>query len=137
MATVLGIDWAADFASDLQDDLQDVSFTRTTLGAFDSDNPTSAPSSTTATYTAKGLAFGYEEQNVDGEHITRGDYAVMMLLGTITDDSDAPAPSAIPQIGDQVTAPPPGQSAAKTGTVVNIDAVTQASVTVRVRGPAL
>lgn len=136
MATVLGIDWAADFTADLADDLQDVSFTRTTLGAFDADNPTAAPSASSATYDARGLAFAYEEQNVDGEHITRGDYAVMILLGTIELASVA-APGIIPQIGDTVTAPPPGQATPLTGTVVNIDAVTQASVTVRVRGPAL
>lgn len=137
MATVLGIDWAADFFAELGDDLQDVSFSRSTLGAFDANNPTAAPSSSTATYTGKGLAFSYEVQNVDGEHITRGDYAVMIMLGSIIDADEDPAPGVIPAVGDTVTAPPPGQTVAKTGTVVNIDAVTQASVTVRVRGPAL
>lgn len=63
-------------------------------------------------------------------------FSAVALAGGV-DASSAAAASVIPGPTDTVTIPPPNQTVAKTGRIVGIDAMTQASVTVQVRGEHL
>jgi predicted hotdog family 3-hydroxylacyl-ACP dehydratase len=83
MPSALGIDWATEMAGIFGGDLYDCTFVKGTPGGVDPSNPNGRPLDTTATYRCKGIAFSYDIQQIDGEHVTQADYAVMILLGTI------------------------------------------------------
>ncbi len=138
MSLVLGIDWDADMAETFADELGDVLFTKTTIGAYSEADPLGAPSNVLTNYAARGLVFGYAQEFVDGERVKQGDYKVTILLATIkTSPAAVLAPGIIPNAGDTVTAAPPNETTAKTGRVVGISSMSQAAVTLQVRGPAL
>ncbi len=60
------------------------------------------------------------------------------LLKLLASGSDATAaPGIVPGPGDTITIPPPNQTSTKTGEIMEVTAITQATVTVQVRGPAL
>lgn len=243
---ILGLDWSARMATRFGARLYSASFAKVTAGALTEADAAGAPANTTATYTCKGIAFGYSAEFISGELVKIGDYRVMILLGTIAaavddgvqaeldlstltdnvdtviraiadgtdgnaitielvadgatgagallelvtnvrisyladvttvadieallasstlvevetagtgasvldagdafasaplaggvDASTAQAPGIIPNAGDTVSIPPPGQTVAKTGTVVRVESVSQASVTIHVRGVSL
>ncbi len=136
MPTVLGIDWSADMAALLGDELYAGSFTKSTPDSFDASNPVSA-SPDVDTYTFKGIAFSYAIGDLDSEQVTQGSWRVMILLGTILDDDDAPAPGIVPGPGDSISIAPPGQSTPISGTVTGPVSLNQAQCTVTVRGPSL
>lgn len=137
----LGIDWAGDMAAVFGDELYDASFVKTTTGAYNPDDPTGPPAVTQATYACKAIAFSYVEEFVAGELIKRGDYKVLILLDTIAlvgEDSElTPVQGIIPNPGDGISVPPPNETTPKNGAIVAISSVTQASVTVVVRGEGL
>lgn len=134
MATVLGRDFAARMAAQFGGRLYDASFTKTTPGAINVGDAAGAPTDTTDTYTCSAIAFSYGSEFIDGEKLKMGDYRVTILLGTIVDEDEEPAPGIIPSEGDTITVPPPGQSTPITGRVTGVSVLTQAQVTVHVRG---
>lgn len=139
MTTVLDRDWAQRMATRFGGRLFVLTFERSTPGAFDVNHPSAAPAPTIASYKADGIALGYSVDYVDGEQIFRGDYSVMILLGTIklvVGMVETAAPDAWPQVGGTVSIAAPNQAATQTAVVTDISAVTQAFVTAAVRGPA-
>jgi len=134
MTTVLGIDWAADMAEVFGGDIYDATFVRFGVGTYDDEHPSGPTNPTPATYTAKGRASSYKKRYVDGELIIKGDYRVMLLRGTIKTSPAAAVSDVMPNVGSTVTIPPPGKAVAELGTVVGIEAVTEAFITLQVRG---
>lgn len=139
MTTVLDRDWAQRMATRFGGRLFTLTFTRSTAGAYDAENdPSGPPAKTTANYKADGIALGYQVDYVDGEQIWRGDYSVIILLGTVklvVGMVETAAPDAWPQIGDTIAIAAPNQATPITSVVTDISAVTQAFVTAAVRGP--
>lgn len=133
MSEVLGIDWAETMAERFGGELGAVSFTRRTAGAFNPLDPAGPPAQTVSTYTADGIAFSYKEQLVDGADIKKGDYQVLILRATLRDELGAVS-AVLPNPGDEISVPPPGESAPKPGRIISVPAVSLAAVTVQVRG---
>lgn len=98
--------------------------TRPANSAIDANDPTAAPTGTETTYSVEGYAFAYERNDVDGTRIVSNDYIVFLLRTA----------SVLPQEGDLIDVPPPGESGSRAGRVVAIEAVTEAFVTMQVRG---
>jgi hypothetical protein len=138
MTSVLDRDFAERMATRFGGRLYVCTFTTSTAGAFDPDNPTRAPAATIRNFKADGIAFGYQVSYVDGEQMWHGDYSVMLLLGTIVevadDLSETPAPDSWPQLGATISIAAPNQATPQTARVTDISAITQASVTASVRG---
>jgi hypothetical protein len=69
----------------------------------------------------------------------KGDYKVTILLGTIKTTGLAPvaAPGIIPGPNDSISVPPPNQTTPIAGVVVDVVSLTQAAVTLHVRGEGL
>jgi hypothetical protein len=105
--------------------LHTVTLTRQPESAYDLSDPAAAPTGTPTSYSCQGLAFTYEQRDIDGSRIMKGDYRVLVLRGSL---------STVPMNGDSISVPPPGETVAKSGRVVAVEAVTEAFVTVQVRG---
>jgi len=105
--------------------LNAATLSRPANSAYDANDPTAAPTGTPTSDACEGYAFDYEQRDIDGTRIMKGDYCVVLLRGSL---------AALPAAGDKVTIPPPGDAIAKTGTVIRVESVTEAAVTVQVRG---
>jgi hypothetical protein len=125
---VLGRDGTATTLARFQGRLHSATLTRPAESAIDLADPTAAPTGTPTTDECEGYAFDYEQRDIDGTRVMKGDYAVTLLRGTL---------SFIPLPGDQVTIAPPGSTTQTTSTVIAIEAITEAFVTVQVRGGAV
>lgn len=121
----LGRDGTAITLGRFQGRLQSATLTRPAGSAYDVDDPTAAPSGSPTTDACEGYAFRYATDDIDGTRIMRGDYRVTILRGTL---------SLMPQPGDSISIPPPGEVVARTATVIAVESVTEAAVTVQVRG---
>lgn len=105
--------------------LHAATLTRPASSAIDPNDPTAAPTGAPAIHNCDAYAFDYEQRDIDGTRIMKGDYAVTILRGSL---------AVIPQPGDSVSVPPPGEAVAKSARVIHVEAVTEAFVTVQVRG---
>lgn len=105
--------------------LSNATLTRPGNSAYDLSDPTAAPTGGDTVYPCEGYAFRYAASDIDGTRILRGDYQVTILRGSL---------AVRPETGDKVSIPPPGEAVAKTATVIAVESVTEAAVTVQVRG---
>lgn len=108
-------------------ELYSATLTRTAESAYDVNDPTGASTGSATQYDCEGIAFTYQQRDIDGSRVMKGDYRVVILRGSI---------AIIPRTGDAISIPPPGETVAKSATVVNVDAVTEAAITLQVRGAA-
>ena len=121
----LGEDFTSDAMEAFSGELEAATLTRLVESAYDPNNATGASTGGTTTYPCEGIAFTYKIDDIDGTRVVRGDYRVVILRGSI---------AVVPQPGDSISIPPPGQTVAKNARVVNVEAVTEAQVTIQVRG---
>lgn len=122
----LGQDFEADAMDAFSGELNDAVLTKQAESALDIDDPTAAPTTTPATHACEGYAFKYEQRLIDGSRIMKGDYLVVLLRGSL---------SVMPTPGDTLSIPPPGSSTPAAGQrVIAIEAVTEAQITLQVRG---
>lgn len=128
MTTVLGRDLGADALGQFGGRLYTATLHKD-VATVPSGSPTSTNISTTD-YTCDAIAFRYEESYVDGERIKRGDYRVVILLRSLPG-------GIVPNPGDRITIPPPGQTAPTNARIMTVDALTEAQITVHVRGPGV
>jgi hypothetical protein len=105
--------------------LYDATLTQQATSAYDADDPTAAPTSTPVPHACEGIAFAYRARDIDGTRITKNDYQVVILRGSL---SVTPAP------GDLISIPPPGSETPATARVIAVEAVTEAAITLQVRG---
>ncbi len=75
-----------------------------------------------------------ETPGTAGNVLDAGDELAATPLSGGTDSTNTPAPDVIPQIGDRVSIPPPGQTSPATATLVELHTMTNAAVTFRVEG---
>jgi hypothetical protein len=132
VSSVLDRDFAADVVTRMGGRLKSVTFRKarpTTVNPSDPSNI--AP--TFDTYAADGIAFRYEVGFVS-DQIVDGDYRVVILRGSIKLGSVV-VDTVLPDPGDTVDCPPPGQDTAKRATVIAVEVLTEAQITVQVRGP--
>jgi hypothetical protein len=104
--------------------LVDATLTRPANSALDVNNPTAAPTGSPTTFSVEAYAFAYGRDDIDGTRILANDYIVFLLRTS----------AVLPQTGDLIDVPPPGEAGSKTGSVIAIEAVTEAFVTMQVRG---
>lgn len=121
----LGQDFSADAMDAFSGELEAAVLSRVTESAYDPNNPTGASTGGTSSYNCEGIAFTYQRRDIDGTRVMKGDYRVVILRGSL---------ATTPQPGDSISIPPPGETVAKNGTVVNVDAITEAQYTLHVRG---
>lgn len=121
----LGQDFEADALSAFGGQLYDATLTRPASSAYDLDDPTAAPEGDDAEYDCEGIAFTYEQRLIDGTRIMKGDYRVVILRGTL---------SVVPAPGDMIDIPPPGSDTPATARVIALEAMTEAQITIQVRG---
>ncbi len=121
----LGQDFESDAIDVFSGDLYDAVLTKQAESAYDEDDPTAAPTTTPVAHDCEGIAFSYQQRLIDGTRIMKGDYQVVLLRGSLT---------VIPAPGDTIAIPPPGSDTPATARVVNVDAVTEAQITLQVRG---
>lgn len=105
-------------------ELESATLTKKAETAYDVNDPTAAPSSVPVDHACEGIAFNYAQHQIDGTHILRGDYRVVLLRGSL---------DVLPVALDTILIPPPGEDVAVIGTVVAVEAVTEAQVTLQVR----
>lgn len=121
----LGEDFAADAMAEFSGQLYDATLTQLDDGEIDPDDPTAAPDGDSTDYDCEGIAFTYEQRYIDGTRIVKGDYRVVLLRGSL---------DVMPAPGDTISIPPPGSSTPATARVINVEAVTEAAITLQVRG---
>jgi hypothetical protein len=121
----LGQDFEADALEAFSGELYDATLTQQPAQAYNENDPTAAPTSTPVTHTCEGIAFTYAARDIDGTRITKNDYRVVLLKGSL---------SVAPRPGDTVSIPPPGSTTPANARVINVEAVTEAAITLQVRG---
>lgn len=85
------------------------------------------------TYVCDAIAFSYKQEQIDGDHVLKGDYRVVILRRSFT-LANAPVDDVFPLPNDVLSIPPPGGTAAVDAQVIEIDVATEAQFTVHVRG---
>lgn len=105
--------------------LHSATLTQQAETAYDVANPTRGPSSTPVVHDCEGIAFQYQREDIDGTRILKSDYRVVLLRGSL---------SVMPATGDKISIPPPGSETPATATVVEVETVTEAQITIHVRG---
>lgn len=106
-------------------ELYDATLTQQAEEEYDADDPTAAPEGEPTEHDCEGIAFDYAQRYIDGTRIVKGDYRVVILRGSL---EVTPAP------GDLISIPPPGSETPATARVINVEAVTEAAITLQVRG---
>lgn len=124
---ILGVDWAADMAAAFGGDFADGSILHVVSSARTPGALTGPLVVTTTTHTCKALGFAYERRFIDGTTVKIGDLQVIILRDSIS-------PPVLPAPGDTITCSLPG-GASVAVKAVGLIAVTDAFVTVHVRGP--
>lgn len=104
--------------------LQAATLTRPADSAIDGSDPTAAPTGTGTDYNVEGYSFEYTAADIDETRILRGDYRVILLRST----------EVLPQPGDVISIPAPGESSPRTGRVIMVEAVAEAFTSLQVRG---
>lgn len=123
----LGQDFESDAMDAFSGELYDATLTQQAVEAYDPDDPTAAPESTPIAHACEGIAFAYAARDIDGTRVLKNDYRVVLLRGSL---------SVTPTPGDSISIPPPGSTTPATARVVLVEAVTEAQITLQVRGPA-
>ncbi len=121
----LGRDFSALALARFSGRLYDVTLTQQAAEAYDVDDPTGAPSTTPVVHTCEGIAFTYERRDIDESRVLKNDYRVVLLKGSLT---------VMPGPGDAISIPPPGSETPATARVIKVEAVTEAAITLQVRG---
>lgn len=121
----LGQDFTADAMGAFSGELHDAILTQQADTAYDANDPTAGPTSTPVPHDCEGIAFTYQRRDIDGTRVIKGDYRVVLLRGSL---------SVMPQPGDSISIPPPGSETPASARVVNVEAVTEAQITLQVRG---
>lgn len=121
----LGRDFSTIALSRFSGRLYDATLTQQAVSEYDDSDPTAAPTSTPIAHACEGIAFTYELRRIDGVRVIKGDYRVVLLRGSL---------SVMPAPGDTISIPPPNETAAQTGRVIDVEAVTEAAITLQVRG---
>lgn len=121
----LGQDFTQDAMDAFSGELYDAVLTTQAIEAIDVNNPTAAPTGTPVAHPCEGFAFDYEQRDIDGVRIVKGDYQVVILRGSL---------DVVPKPGDEISIPPPGATIAKAARVVNVVAITEAQITLQARG---
>jgi hypothetical protein len=121
----LGGDLTGDAMAAFSGELDDATLTQQAATAYDVNNPTAGPTSTPVVHACEGIAFEYERRDIDESRVLKNDYRVVLLRGSL---------SVMPATGDKISIPPPGSETPATATVVRIEAVTPAQITIQVRG---
>jgi hypothetical protein len=83
VTSILGRDFKTTFASQFAGRLYPASFTKFTSGVVDPNDAAAAGSPTSADYVCDGIALAYHERDVDGSIVKKGDYKVVIMLGSI------------------------------------------------------
>lgn len=104
--------------------LNNATLTQQTSTPYDVNNPTAAPSSVPVAHACEGLAFTYANRDIDGTRVLKNDYRVVLLRASL---------AVMPATDDKISIAPPGESVAIEGTVIRVEAVTDAQVTMQVR----
>lgn len=100
---VLGVDWSADMAGHFADELLKGTFTKRTNGdTYDASDPSGPPDVDEDTYGFSGHPFSYDVSLIDGERIIRGDYAVIILLGSINENDAVKASLDLDDVTDNI-----------------------------------
>jgi hypothetical protein len=123
--TVLGEDLEQAAMDAFSGELHDATLTQQPAAAYDVNDPTAAPSSVPIEHECEGYAFTYQRRDIDGSRVLKNDYRVVLLRGSL---------SVMPGPGDTISIPPPGSDTPATARVVDIEAVTEAQITLQVRG---
>ena len=131
MTSPLGRDFAASMAARFGGRLYAATLTKHTPATYDGSGNRVAGA--TAPYTCSAIAFSYSNRFVDGEQVRKGDYRVVIIRGTLT--PLVSGDTVLPNPGDTIAIPTPGRTTPQTGTIVNIEGVSEAQITVQVRGP--
>jgi hypothetical protein len=105
--------------------LHSATLTQQAATAIDVNDPTAAPSSSPVVHPCEGVAFTYARRDIDGSRVTKNDYRVVVLRGSL---------SVMPGPGDTISIPPPGSAVAATARVIDVESVTEAAITLQVRG---
>lgn len=134
MPTVLGRDVRTRFAARLAGRLYQATITRETPGAYDPNDPAHGPAPTPTVYTCDAIAFAFDADQIDGEHIKNTDYRVTIILGSVRLQSDSSLADYVPQPGDIIAIPPPGSDTPSDAIVQGIHTRTNAAVTCHVGG---
>jgi hypothetical protein len=121
----LGRDFSADAMAAFGGLLYSATLSRPPVSAYSTSDPTGGPTGSPTTYSCEGIAFTYQQRDIDGSRVVKGDYRVVILRGSL---AVTPAP------GDSISIPPPGSTVAATARVINLEAATEAAFTVQVRG---
>ena len=106
-------------------ELYSATLTQQAESAYDASDPTAAPTSTPVAYDCEGIAFTYARRDVDGTRILNNDYRVTILKGSL---------AVMPAEGDTISIPPPGSETPAIARVVAVESVTEAAITIQVRG---
>lgn len=121
----LGQDFEQDAMDAFSGELYDATLTRQADTPPDPDDPTGAPSSSPVAHPCEAYPFTYQQRDIDGTRVVKGDFRVVILRGSIDVE---PIP------GDSISIPPPGSTTPAPATVVRLEAATEAAYTVQVRG---
>lgn len=121
----LGQDFSADAMDAFSGELYYAVLTQQAETAYDENDATAGPTSTPQTYNCEGIAFTYQRRDIDGTRVTKKDYRVVILRGSL---------SVEPKPGDTITIPPPGSETPATARVVELEASTEAAYVIQVRG---
>lgn len=119
------LDDASDVLAAFAGELYEATLSRPPTTAYDENDATGGPSGSPTEYECEGIAFNYEQRDVDGTRIVKGDYRVVLLRGSL---------AIVPRPGDSISIPPPGTQTAVSARVISIEAVTSAQITMQVRG---
>jgi hypothetical protein len=123
----LGRDFSGNALARFSGRLYDATLTQQAPSAYNASNPTAAPTSMPVAHACEGIAFSYAARDIDGTRVMKHDYRVVILKGSL---------DATPAPGDTISIPPPGSSTPATARVIDVESVTEAAVTLHVRGPA-
>ena len=156
--SLLGRDFGALALERFGGRLQLATLTRVVGSGYDIDNPAAgtikgAPSS----YTCDAIAFNYKQTSVKNDQIIHGDYRVTIVrlswlhsaragsrdvacttcsaaAGDGCVDGGGAQLVIVPVEADKISVPPPGKTTAIEATVINVESVTDALITIQVRG---
>lgn len=107
MPELFGIDIAALVAQEIGPGLKDVTLSVVTPGIRNPNEPTAGVNSTIVSHIGKGVVLDYEDSEVDGTIVQRGDRQVLLIADTF--------PNVVPSTTDRITAE------GRTYNVINIE----------------
>lgn len=121
----LGQDFSQDAMDAFSGDLYAAVLTQTAESAYDDSDATAGTTETPQTYDCEGIAFTYARRDIDGTRVTKNDYRVVILRGSL---------AVTPKPGDSISIPPPGSETPATARVIELEASTESVYVLQVRG---